>query len=282
MSIYSTNCQVVAHKKFAAKQYIITLATKKIAHEAVAGQFVHVRCNKLLLMPRPMSIMKINKDNGTIDLLYKIVGYGTKLLSEVKQGDFLAVIGPIGNGFNISSKKHLLLLGGGVGIPPIIAIAQSIRGDKTYKPFAILGSEIPFPFASTTSSYNITYTKADRSMLLLEEWGVVSRLTSMQNYQGVFSGYITDLAKLYLDNTLPHIIDDVEVFACGPDAMLRAVKKLAQSYNIKAQLSLEENMACAVGGCAGCVVAVKDNDDKSMQRVCVDGPVFDARIVFND
>ena len=102
----------------------------------------------------------------------------------------------------------------------------------------------------------------------------------MQGYKGVYKGYVTDLAKEYLDTLSKEDLSQVEVYSCGPQPMLEAVAKLARDYNLPCQVSLEEYMACAVGGCAGCVVEVKTDDGPAMRRVCVDGPVFDAQTVF--
>ncbi len=281
-TIYSTKAKIVKHNKFLAKQFIITLLAPDIVSNIVAGQFIHIQCDKYLLLKRPMSIMLVDKDAGTIDLLYKIVGLGTQLLSKQKIGTELEIIAPIGNGFNISAKAKPLLLGGGVGMPPIIAIAQTIKDNNYYNPFVILGSEVPFPFTSKISNIAKNFTNANRTMALLEDWHISCRLTSMQNYDGVYQGYITDLAILYLDSLSADELEQIEIYACGPNIMLEAVAKLSFKYNLPCQISLEEYMACAVGGCAGCVVEVNKDSVKSMQKVCVDGPIFDARVIFND
>ena len=105
-------------------------------------------------------------------------------------------------------------------------------------------------------------------------------LASLQDFKGVYKGYVTDLAKEYLDTLSKEDLSQVEVYSCGPQSMLEAVAKLAREYNFPCQVSLEEYIACAVGGCAGCVVEVQTDDGRAMRRVCVDGPVFDAQTVF--
>ncbi len=278
-TIYSTKATIVRHDKFLAKQFIITLLVPDIITNITAGQFVHIECDKSLLLKRPMSIMLVDKEAGTIDLLYKIVGIGTELLSKQKIGTKLEIIAPIGNGFDISAKTKPLLLGGGVGMPPIIAIAQSIK-DNNYTPFVILGSEVPFPFTTQISNIAPTIANVNQTMPLLENWGIPCRLTSLQNYDGVYNGYITDLAVLYLDSLSISELKQVEIYSCGPKAMLEAVAKLSFKYNIPCQISLEEHMSCAVGGCAGCVVEVNKHGIKSMEKICVNGPVFDAKYIF--
>lgn len=281
-TISVNDCQVLAHYQFEADQYIITLESKEIADSTRPGQFVHLSVSGMLAMRRPISVMSVDADNGTFDLLYKIVGEGTKQLADRKIGDVLSVIGPIGNGFELTDRKIPLLIGGGVGMPPMIAIAQKIKDNAYYNPYVILGSEVPFPFEASQSSLSGFNSSKFYTMPLLEEWRVPCGLASLQDYEGVYKGYVTDLAREYLDSLSSSDLKEVEVFTCGPNPMLEAVSKLANEYNLPCQASLEEYMACAVGGCAGCVVEVLTENGPAMKRVCVDGPVFDAKTVFND
>lgn len=278
-SIKVCDCQILAHYQFEGEQYILTLASDMIAKATKPGQFVYITVSSSLAMRRPISVMSVDTENGTFDLLYKVVGEGTRQLSRRKVGDVLSVIGPIGNGFELTDKKRPLLIGGGVGMPPMIAIAQQAK-DLDYQSFAILGSEVPFPFADKLADNNKDYQGATRTMPELEDWGIECRLASLQDFKGVFKGFVTDLASVYLDGLTTDERMQVEVYACGPHPMLVAVASLAKEYNLPCQVSLEENMACAVGGCAGCVVEVKTDQGIAMKRVCVDGPVFDAYQVF--
>ncbi|ABL02015.1 dihydroorotate oxidase B, electron transfer subunit [Candidatus Ruthia magnifica str. Cm (Calyptogena magnifica)] len=278
-SIKIHDCQILAHYQFEGKQYILTLASNIIAKQTKPGQFVHLTVSSALAMRRPISIMSVDIENGTFDLLYKVVGEGTRQLSQRKVGDILSIIGPIGNGFKLTDKKRPLLIGGGAGMPPMIAIAQQIK-DLGYESFAILGSEVPFPFVDKLADNNKDYQGATYTMPELEDWGIECRLTSLQGFDGTFKGFVTDLAKIYLDNLKTDERMQVEIYACGPRLMLVAVANLAKEYNLPCQISLEENMACAVGGCAGCVVEIQTNQGISMKRVCVDGPVFDAYQIF--
>ena len=281
-TISVNDCQVLAHYQFEADQYIITLESKEIADSTRPGQFVHLSVSGMLAMRRPISVMSVDADNGTFDLLYKIVGEGTKQLADRKIGDVLSVIGPIGNGFELTDRKIPLLIGGGVGMPPMIAIAQKIKDNAYYNPYVILGSEVPFPFEASQSSLNGFNSSKFYTMPLLEEWRVPCGLASLQDYEGVYKGYVTDLAREYLDSLSSNNLKEIEIFTCGPNPMLEAVSKLSNEYNLPCQASLEEYMACAVGGCAGCVVEVATENGPAMKRVCVDGPVFDAKTVFND
>jgi dihydroorotate dehydrogenase electron transfer subunit len=265
-TISVNDCQVLAHYQFEADQYIITLESKEIADSTRPGQFVHLSVSGMLAMRRPISVMSVDADNGTFDLLYKIVGEGTKQLADRKIGDVLSVIGPIGNGFELTDRKIPLLIGGGVGMPPMIAIAQKIKDNAYYNPYVILGSEVPFPFEASQSSLNGFNSSKFYTMPLLEEWRVPCGLASLQDYEGVYKGYVTDLAREYLDSLSSSDLKEVEVFTCGPNPMLEAVSKLSNEYNLPCQASLEEYMACAVGGCAGCVVEVATEEWTSYEK----------------
>lgn len=278
-SIAVIDCQILAHYQFKGMQYILTLASEQIAKMTKPGQFVHLNVSGSLLMRRPISVMSVDIKNASFDLLYKIVGEGTRQLSQRKIGETLSVIGPIGNGFKLSDKKLPLLIGGGVGMPPVIALAQQLKDHDDYDPFVILGSEVPFPFDLVKSNIG-PECKTNASMPLLEDWGIACRLASLQGYEGVFKGYVTELAIAYLDTLSADELSQIEIYACGPEPMLAAVAKLAKKYKLPCQVSLEEYMACAVGGCAGCVVEVQTQTATAMKRVCVDGPVFDAAQVF--
>jgi len=281
-TIFTEDAEIISHDAFDGDQHILRLQAPKIAASAQPGSFVHVRCADLLPMRRPISIMRVDASKGTVDLLYKALGHGTRLLTERKVGENISVMGPIGKPFAPSaSRKRPLLIGGGVGMPPMIFIADSLR-NTDHEPFVILGSEVPFPFKVQPSTHMVPGLPADviGTMPMLEDWGTACRLASLQGYPGCYEGYVTDLARAWLDGLSKEERNQVEIFSCGPHPMLEAVAKLAAEYDLPCQVSLEEFMACAVGGCAGCVVKVKTTDGVAMKRVCVDGPVFDAYNVF--
>ena len=166
-------------------------------------------------------------------------------------------------------------------MPPMIFLADAMHSENKFTPFVILGSEVPFPFNAVPSKIMVPGVPADviATMPLLDDWGVPCRLASLQDYAGVFQGYVTDLARTYLQSLSPEQLAQVEIFSCGPHPMLEAVAKLASDYSLPCQVSLEEFMACAVGGCAGCTVEITTPEGPAMKRVCVDGPVFDASTV---
>jgi dihydroorotate dehydrogenase electron transfer subunit len=228
--------------------------------------------------------MRTSPEQGWIELLYKIVGEGTKLLAKRQPGEHLSLLGPIGKPFELHPERSKpLLIGGGVGMPPMIFIAQNLSTNPNYQPFTILGSEVPFPFKAIPSQMVIPGMPDGviGSMPLLEDWGIANRLTSLQGYPGCHEGYVTDLARLWLQLLDDESRQQVEIFSCGPHPMLEAVARVAKEFDLPCQVSLEEFMACAVGGCAGCVVSVKTEQGEAMKRVCVDGPVFQASQVFS-
>jgi dihydroorotate dehydrogenase electron transfer subunit len=235
-------------------------------------------------MRRPLSIMRASASEGWIDVLFKHVGEGLRALGSKKVGDTVSVIGPIGHGFVATAERpKTLLIGGGVGIPPMVFLAETLHDDRRdWQPLVIMGSEIPFPFDTLKSKILTDWLPADinNTMPLLENWKIPCRLASLQGYEGCFRGYVTDLARAWLKTLSTTELREVEVFSCGPTAMLKSVAALAREFDLPCQVSLEEFMACAVGGCAGCAVPVNTADGLAMKRVCVDGPVFDAASVF--
>ncbi|MDH3548270.1 MAG: dihydroorotate dehydrogenase electron transfer subunit [Gammaproteobacteria bacterium] len=280
-TIFVEDGEVVSIDAFPGEQFIMRIRAPRCAASAQPGNFVHITCDESLPMRRPLSIMRVGDD--WIEILYKIVGHGLRLLSKKKSGDFVSVLGPIGQPFRPSpDRPNTLLIGGGVGIPPMVYIADWLRQDKgSWQAFAILGSEIPFPFDLKKSSLPVDGVADDvnSTMPLLESWGIPARLTSLQGYEGCHDGYVTDLAGQWLSTLSKDELGKVEIFACGPTPMLKAVADLAARYDLPCQVSLEEFMACAVGGCAGCAVKISTPDGEAMKRVCVDGPVFDASTV---
>jgi len=170
----------------------------------------------------------------------------------------------------------------------MVFLAETLReragkhGETHWRPLVLMGSEIPFPFRAKPSTLVVPGMPDGviACMPLLDEWGMPSRLASMQDFPGCFRGYVPDLAAAWLATLDDDTLEQVEIFACGPTAMLRAIAQVARRFNTPCQVSLEEFMACAVGGCAGCAVRVQTPQGPAMKRVCVDGPVFQAQAVF--
>jgi dihydroorotate dehydrogenase electron transfer subunit len=280
-TIFIEDGEVISVETFPGDQFVMRIRAAKCAAAAEPGAFVHVTCDEALPMRRPLSIMRADAD--WIEVLYKIVGQGLRLLSRKAPGDAVSVLGPIGQPFRLSAERpNTLLIGGGVGIPPMVFLADQLRRQPDHwNPLAILGSEIPFPFDLIPSRLDSPWLDADTnsSMPLLESWGVLTRLATLSGFSGCYNGYVTDLADQWLKTLVRQDLEKTEVFACGPTPMLKAVAELAARYDLPCQVSLEEFMACAVGGCAGCAVQINTPEGPAMKRVCVDGPVFDAATV---
>ncbi|MGH8598750.1 MAG: dihydroorotate dehydrogenase electron transfer subunit [Gammaproteobacteria bacterium] len=281
LTIALEDASVLAVSAHAGSQHTMRLHAPAVACAALPGQFVHMRCDPSQLMRRPMSIMRADVGQGTIDILYKSHGAGTAYLARRQVGDRISVLGPIGRPFKLGGfRRRPLLIGGGVGIPPMIYLAEHLKRDPAVSPLVLIGSEVPFPFQSRPSQIMVPGMPPAviAAMPLLEDWGTASRLASLKAYAGCFEGFVTDLAERWLEQS-GVALDDVEIFACGPTPMLQAVQSLALRYQLPAEISLEEYMACAVGGCAGCTVRVLLPSGPAMKRVCIDGPVFAAETI---
>ena len=246
---------IIRQEEIADDIYSMWLRTEEIAEHAKAGQFVSVYCNEgSRLLPRPISLCEIDKENGRLRIVYRIAGAGTKEFSAYKAGDAVEIMGPLGNGFAETGKKPMVI-GGGIGIPPMLGLAKSLKesgSDVT----AVLGyrSELFLQdeFASCSSVYNAT-----------------------EDGNSGTKGTVIDAIK---ENNLDADI----IFACGPKPMLRAIKELAAQKQIPCYISLEERMACGIGACLACVCQTKNVDGHSNvhnARVCKDGPVFKAEEV---
>jgi len=229
--------------------YSMWLNAPDIAEAAQPGQFVSLYCNDgARLLPRPISICEINKEQGSVRLVYRIAGKGTKDFSQMKANDLIETMGPLGNGFTLEGKKALLI-GGGIGIPPMLELAKQLNCEKQM----VLGYR------------DITFLEKE-----FEPYGKV--FLSTEDGSNGTKGNVIDAIK---ENGLEADI----IFACGPTPMLRGIKAYALEHGIKAQLSLEERMACGVGACLGCVCKTKEIDHHSNvknTRICKDGPVFYA------
>ncbi len=278
--IFEEKAEVLAHVSHEGEQCILRLKAPKTAKYALPGQFVHIRVSDALPLRRPISIMLTNPDKGTIDLLYKKVGDGTLQLSDRKKGDILPMLGPVGRPFDLSDHaKRYVLIGGGVGVPPMIFVADSLADKTDLVLFA--GSEVVFPFALKPSMFVLPGISGNTTLTIssLEERGIACRLASNAGLYGCYEGHVPDLARNYLQALSEAERSRCVLLSCGPHPMLHAVAKLGREFGLSTQLSLEEYMACGIGGCAGCVVKTLENGQEKYKRVCVDGPVFDANLL---
>ena len=278
-SVFSEDVRVLHQHEYPENQYVLRLHAPRCADIVKPGQFIHLQCDSALRMRRPYSIMSASSSQGEVEILYQVVGRGSRLLSNKRKGDILSSIGPIGNEFALHNKyTKPLLLGGGVGMPPVFFLAESLKDSQRFSPLVILAAERPFPFSVCQSNIPIAgiADKIHATHVELESSGIPARLCSKQPRPGCFEGFIHELAGIWLSSLSAEERSQVEIFACGPQPLLVAVAAMARQYGLACQLSLEEYMACALGGCAGCVVPVVERGDVKMKRVCVDGPVFYA------
>lgn len=254
MSKFKENATVISQEKIATGVYSMWIQTKDIAKEAVAGQFISVYCKDgAKLLPRPISICEINKENNSLRIVYRVVGGGTTEMSGYKEGDTIDILGPLGNGFMKRNKKAILI-GGGIGIPPMLQLAKELKDSCEVQIVAGYRDEL-FLTDELNNNGNLYIATEDGSV-------------------GT-KGTVIDAIK---EN---NITADV-IYACGPTPMLRAIKEYAAENNIEAQISLEEKMACGIGACLACVCKSKEKDHHSNvnnKRICKDGPVFLAQEV---
>jgi len=273
-TIFSAEAEVLEQTAYPGGQYIARLRAPDCARAATAGTFVHVQCTPGIPMRRPLSILRANAAEGWVEVLYKVVGQGLLALTSAEAGDRVSVLGPIGQGFRPDPARPVaLLIGGGVGIPPLMFLAEVLAHSPgiRFEPRAFFGSELPFPFEVDT---------AGGTLRLLDDAGIPSQLASNAGLPGSKPGFVTDLARAWIAAQPAAERARMTIYSCGPTPMLRAAQKVADEFAIPSQLCLEEFMACAVGGCAGCVVPVIVDGKRQMKRVCVDGPVFDGASVY--
>ena len=260
---------VLQSQELVADIYELWIETE-LAMEAKPGQFVGLFPSKdSTLLPRPISICEVDRTHSAIRLVYRIEGKGTKEFSHYKPGRRVFILGVLGNGYplNFAQKKDVILMGGGIGIPPILELAKRLSG---------FNEESQTPGNPIANKITIVIGYRNDNLFLreeLEQYGKV--LIATQDGSVGTKGNVMDvISKEKLKCDL--------IFACGPMRMLGAIKNYAQENDILAYISLEERMACGVGACLGCVCKTTKTDPHSHvnnARICTEGPVFDAREV---
>lgn len=246
------NARVLSQQEIAPQIYDMWIETT-LAAQAKPGQFICVYPkNQSTLLPRPISICQVNEEKTALRIVYRIAGQGTKEFSAYVQGDTIAILGTLGNGFPLEAGrgKKVFLMGGGIGIPPLVELAGQLEGDK-----------------------QIIAGYRDNNLFLKEELEKQSRVyvATEDGSAGTRGNVMHAIGENALDAEV--------IYACGPMPMLRAIKAYAAEKGIPAYISLEEHMACGVGACLGCVVKTKEIDHHSHvhnARICTDGPVFEA------
>ena len=249
---YKETAVILEQREISEQIYSLWLHADDIVREARPGQFVSVYCrDESRLLPRPISICELDKESGRLRLVYRAVGAGTQEFSGYGPGETLELVGPLGNGFPLDKGyEKPLLIGGGIGVPPMVELAKWLPGDKTI-----------------VSGYR------NSDLFLKEE---LSRNAAL--YVATEDGSAGTKGNV-LDAVRENRLEADAIFACGPAPMLRALKAYAAEQGIDCYLSLEERMACGIGACLACVCTSKDVDahtNVKNKRICKDGPVFAA------
>ena len=249
--------EIIKKRNLKNGYHSITLGPFKGTSKCKPGHFVHV---KPLVSPvhfrRALSVAGVCSTDKTIELILKVLGRGTQAMSELRKGDYLDILGPLGNGFALPKKtEKVVMIAGGIGFPPPLYLAtEMIR--KGYNP-----SNIEFFYGGRSKPDIIEKNR-------IRELGIGFHPTTDDGSFGT-KGLVTELAEKMIAENDP---GKMKLYACGPEPMLKAVNSLGLKYSISGQLSLEAPMPCGVGICLGCVVKLAQGGHA---RVCTDGPVFE-------
>ncbi len=266
--------EIVTQERLAPDIYSLWIRAERIADTAVPGQFLSVYCDEdSRILPRPLSLCEIDPAASAVRLVYRIAGEGTREFSEKQAGDTLRVLGPLGNGFPLREEKAILV-GGGIGIPPILELAKRYPGEKTI----VLGYNDADTFLAEEFSA-LTKETADHGNNTTGRDGVlIATMDGSVGTQGTVLDAICARGPAGQTDGQP---DAEEVlYACGPTPMLRAVKDYAAEREMACFVSMEARMACGIGACLACVCRSTEVDAHTnvrYKRVCREGPVFDAR-----
>jgi len=266
--MYNEKCEVIENKSVAPRHFVLKFRSKKIAKSVKPGQFVQILCGENSFDPflaRPFSYLSARGPEFSV--LYHVVGKGTELMSKLKKGNRVAVLGPLGNGFTMSSELGVrsseikILVGGGVGIPPLYHFAETELISKITKKeniYVFLGAR-------------------NKSLLLCEKefkrLGVNLSVATDDGSKGP-KGFVTALLASFLRT--PNSELRTSIFACGPTPMLKAVSNIASEFGVTCEVSVEVPMACGFGACLGCAIKVKTDANYRFAIACVEGPVFEG------
>jgi len=254
---HQETAKLLANTKIAPDHYRITLSASRISKEAIPGQFIMAKVGSGTdpLLRRPLSFNLIDREKGTIDILFKVVGKGTGMLSEMGPGMDLDIIGPLGNGFKLDTSKEVaVIVGGGVGIAPMLALANEAK-KKIKAVYALIGAN------------NIN------SVICEDDFRKIGCETIVATDDGTYGnkGLASELLLAVISSKLSPI--NTHIYACGPRPMIKALEDISSQFNVPCQVSLEEWMGCGFGACNGCTVNTKNG----YKKVCSDGPVFDSK-----
>lgn len=255
-SAYKCSEYKIIKKQALAKDiFSFTVHCPECAELAQCGQFVHIRAEGFTLR-RPISICEIDRQSGTLRFVFVIKGHGTQAIARLNEGDMIDMIAPLGNGFTVSDApagKRVIVVGGGIGVPPMLETAKSCTNVTAILGFRSYGNII---LADEFKE------KCDNVIVCTDDGSVGEK------------GLVTAPLARELEKG-----DVGAVFACGPLRMLQAVADTANQYGVFCEISLEERMGCGVGACVGCVARIERNGEEKLLRVCKEGPVFNAEEV---
>ena len=254
MSRVNNDCPVISNREIARETYALRFASPELASECKPGQFINVRVDSSYdpLLRRPYSISNVYGDE--CEILYAVIGKGTAALSGKRAGDTLGIIGPLGNTYGYSGDfSTALLLAGGIGVAPFPLLTGELKS-RGIEVHTFIGAR-----------------SADR----IVRSGLLDVHVSTDDGSEGFHGTVVELLHRYLtENT----IAKPRIFACGPNAMLKAAQALAGGMNLPCELSLESEMACGIGICQGCPIE-RSSGEQKYALVCTDGPCFDSRVI---
>lgn len=268
--------------------YDLTLKTTNIAKAAKAGQFVSVYSNdKSKLLPRPISLCGIDRDEDTIRLVYRVTGEntGTEEFSKLVMGDKIRLLGPLGNGFTVEPGKKAFLIGGGIGVPPMLQLAKDINSGVVQTTGAVdtntqekeqTEEKQINGHGKKICDMNIIMGYRDENTFLLDEFK-----EQADSFVATEDGSVGTKGNV-IDAINENGLEADVIYACGPMPMLRALKAYAMEHDMECYVSMEERMACGIGACLACVCKTKDKDAHSNvnnKRICKEGPVFNAKEV---
>ena len=252
------NYQIISKRTLAKEIYDMTILCPDVAQVASAGQFVNIRADGFMLR-RPISICDIDKTKGTIRIIFEVRGNGTKELSQLAENQLIDIVAPLGGrGFKMDEYKTAVIIGGGIGTPPMLAVAKKFGSNATV----------------------ISGFRNASAAILQEDFKAVGAKTILCTDDGSAGrkGFVTEALNEVLAENTPDII-----YACGPNIMLRKIIGTAKEKGVKCQVSLEERMGCGVGACLVCACRTIRNGEEYYAHVCKDGPVFNAEeVLFDD
>lgn len=267
--------KILENREIGPQRYKMALFAPQIGRQAKPGQFIHVRVCKSFppLLRRPFSVHRV--EGQKIEILYKVVGKGTEILSEKKRGEYLDILGPLGKGYRLPQKRgqvqysrgsptasskisDIILVAGGTGVASLLFLAESISvANPELSILVLIGAK------------NREELLCERDFAKLGCQVEVATENGTRGYKGLASDLLEKYLPLSRERTKP------TVFACGPSQMLKRIGKISRKHQFPCQVSLEERLGCGVGACLGCVVKAKGSS-YTYKRVCKDGPVFDA------